>query len=128
VHPNDGNAAAVIEFATAFLKVKKIVVCGHTKCGGAVASLGDADLGETLNTWLQPVRELRRKNKAELEKLADDDERSVRVAELNVLRSVDSVKEKPVVKKAISERGLTVHGLIYDVPTGQLRVLDVDSS
>jgi carbonic anhydrase len=57
VHPNDLNAASVVEYAVTHLKVKKVVVCGHTKCGGAVASLGDADLGETLNAWLQPVRE-----------------------------------------------------------------------
>jgi carbonic anhydrase len=57
VHANDLNSASVVEYAVAHLKVKKVVVCGHTKCGGAAAALGDADLGETLNTWLHPVRE-----------------------------------------------------------------------
>ena len=57
VHENDLNAASVVEYAVAHLKVKKVVVCGHTRCGGANAALGDADLGQTLNTWLHPVRE-----------------------------------------------------------------------
>jgi carbonic anhydrase len=57
VHPNDLNSASVVEYAVVHLKVKRVVVCGHTKCGGAAAALGDADLGETLNTWLHPVRE-----------------------------------------------------------------------
>jgi carbonic anhydrase len=57
VHANDINSASVVEYAVAHLKVKKVVVCGHTKCGGATAALGDADLGQTLNTWLHPVRE-----------------------------------------------------------------------
>jgi carbonic anhydrase len=57
VHGNDLNSASVVEYAVAHLKVKKVVVCGHTKCGGAAAALGDADLGITLNTWLHPVRE-----------------------------------------------------------------------
>jgi hypothetical protein len=57
VHGNDFNAASVVEYAVTHLKVDRVIVCGHTKCGGAVAALGDVDLGETLNTWLHPVRE-----------------------------------------------------------------------
>jgi hypothetical protein len=57
MHANDINSASVVEYAVTHLKVKKVVVCGHTKCGGATAALGDADLGQTLNTWLHPVRE-----------------------------------------------------------------------
>ena len=57
VHANDFNAASVVEYAVTHLKVDRVIVCGHTNCGGAVASLGEADLGETLNTWLHPVRE-----------------------------------------------------------------------
>jgi carbonic anhydrase len=57
VHADDVNAASVVEYAVTHLKVQKVVVCGHTRCGGAIAALGDADLGQTLNTWLHPVRE-----------------------------------------------------------------------
>ncbi|KAF2874466.1 carbonic anhydrase [Massariosphaeria phaeospora] len=124
VHADDLNAASVVEYAVAHLKVKKVVVCGHTKCGGANAALGDADLGQTLNTWLHPVRELRRKHKAELDRLPDDDARAVRVAELNVQQSIDVLKQHPAVKKAATDRGLTVHGMIYDLGAGHLRLLE----
>lgn len=128
VHADDINAASVVEYAVAHLKVKKVVVCGHTKCGGANAALGDADLGQTLNTWLHPVRELRRKHKAELEKLSDDDARSARVAELNVQQSIEVLKQHPAIKRAISERGLTLHGLLYDIAAGQLKILGESGS
>ncbi|KAF2449264.1 carbonic anhydrase [Karstenula rhodostoma CBS 690.94] len=124
VHPDDVSAASVVEYAVTHLGVKKVVVCGHTKCGGAIASLSDADLGTTLNTWLHPVRELRRKHKVELEKLPDNDARAVRVAELNVHQAIDVLKQHPAVRKAASERGLTLHGMIYDLGKGQLRVLE----
>ncbi|KAF2020708.1 carbonic anhydrase [Aaosphaeria arxii CBS 175.79] len=124
VHADDINAASVVEYAVAHLKVQKVVVCGHTKCGGANAALGDADLGTTLNTWLHPVRELRRKHKAELEKLPDDDARAVRVAELNVHQSIDVLKHHPAIKKAMNDRGLSIHGLIYDLGAGELRLLE----
>ena len=57
IHANDINAASVVEYAVTHLKVAKVVVCGHTKCGGAIASLTDVDLGETLNKWLHPLRQ-----------------------------------------------------------------------
>ncbi|KAH7396847.1 carbonic anhydrase [Phaeosphaeria sp. MPI-PUGE-AT-0046c] len=124
VHGNDLNSASVVEYAVAHLKVKKVVVCGHTKCGGAAAALGDADLGQTLNTWLHPVRELRRKHKTELERLPNDDARAARVAELNVQQSIEVLKQHPAIRRAISERGLTLHGLIYDIGAGQLKIID----
>ena len=57
VHSGDLSAASVVEYAVVHLKVNKVVVCGHTKCGGANAALGDDDLGGVLNKWLGPVRE-----------------------------------------------------------------------
>lgn len=127
VHKDDINVASVVEYAVTHLKVQKVVVCGHTKCGGAVASLADGDLGETLNTWLHPTRELRRKHAAELAKLPNDDARAVRLAELNVHQSIDVLEEHPAIKRAINERGLTVEGLIYDITTGHLKVLEIVS-
>lgn len=57
IHADDINAASVVEYAVTHLKVERVVVCGHTKCGGAMASLTDSDLGATLNKWLHPLRE-----------------------------------------------------------------------
>jgi carbonic anhydrase len=124
LHAHDLNASSVIEYATAHLKVKKIVVCGHTRCGGANAALGDADLGEALNTWLLPIRELRRKNKALLDALPSDDAKGNKLAELNVQMSLEVLRQNPTVSKAISERGLQLHGMIYDIAAGELIALE----
>jgi carbonic anhydrase len=67
---------------------------------------------------------LRRKHKAELARLPDDDARAVRVAELNVHQSIDVLKLHPAIQKAVNERGLTLHGMIYDIGAGQLRLLE----
>jgi carbonic anhydrase len=86
--------------------------------------MSDGDLGPTLNAWLEPIRELRRQNKEQLDRLATVEERADRLAELNVRQSLEVVKANPVVANAIKERGLTVHGLIYDIPQGELKSLD----
>ena len=67
---------------------------------------------------------LRRRHKAELDKLPDDDARAVRVAELNVHQSINVLKQHPAIRKAVNERGLTLHGMIYDLGAGQLTLLE----
>ncbi|KAK3060892.1 hypothetical protein LTS18_007473 [Coniosporium uncinatum] len=127
VQPGDVNSSSVIEYSVAHLKVKKIIVCGHTECGGANAALGDADLGETLNTWLESVRALRRKHIDELNKLPSDDARANRLAELNAENSIGTLRRNPVVADAMKERDLEIHGFIYDIPAARLLILDVAS-
>lgn len=124
LRPDDVNSQSVIEFSVGALGVSKIVVCGHTKCGGANAALGDADLGPTLNNWLGTVRDLRKKHAAELDKLSSADEKANRLAEINVQNSVDTLKRNATVQKAIKEKGLVITGVIYDIPAAELKVLD----
>ena len=116
IRENDPNSASVIEYAVAHVKVNTIILCGHTKCGGAIASLGDADLGHTL------------KNQAELDKLPSEDAKSTKLAELHVEAGLDVVRKNATVQKAIKERGLTVHGGIYDIASAEFRVLDDGSN
>jgi carbonic anhydrase len=59
----------------------------------------------------------------ELEKLHGDDA-ATRLAELNVQHSIEVLRQHPAIKRAVSERGLSLHGLIYDIGAGQLRVLE----
>ncbi|QDS74878.1 hypothetical protein FKW77_003563 [Venturia effusa] len=120
----DLNAASVIEYAVNFLKVKRIMVCGHTKCGGANAAMHDDDLGIVLNNWLHPVRELRRKYQEQLDDISCSEAKADRLAELNVYKSLETLEKNATVVKAMAERDLTLHGVIYDIREGRLRVLD----
>lgn len=122
IHPADLSSGAVIEFAVRHLRVKHVVICGHTKCGGVDAALGNKGLG-ILDPWLIPLRQLREQHLAELQSLSRD-EAVVRLAELNVKEGLKALTQKSVVLEAMQERGLQVHGLIYDVGSGFLRQLD----
>lgn len=53
-------------------------------------------------------------------------ERGLKMVELNVRSGVKVLLENPIVIDAMSERGLQVHGLIYNVGTGELRELDIE--
>lgn len=125
VSPTDINSSAVIEYAVAHLKVKHIVLCGHTSCGGAAAALGDSRVGGVLDTWLTPLRRLKREHKAELEAITDAGKRAQRLAELNVAFGCETLMSNVVVEEAVNERGLRLHGVLFDIPSGRLIDLNV---
>jgi carbonic anhydrase len=61
--------------------------------------------------------------KKELESL-DETKRARFLIEENVKAGVRTLRENAVVANAIAERGLHVHGVVYDVGTGVLEVVD----
>ena len=123
VPPGDLNSGSVIEYAVAHLKVKHIILCGHTSCGGVNAALGNKKIGG-IDAWLMPLRSLRAKLSKELEGLGQD-QKVLRLVEENVRSGVRTLRENPYVLAAGKERGVVVHGLVYDVGSGELRELEV---
>ena len=105
------------------LKVSHIVLCGHTCCGGAAAALGNSRVGGVLDAWLAPLKAVRTANETELNGIKDDAKRAVRLAELNVQAGVQTLMSNYVVADAIKERGLEVHGTLYEIASGKIRDL-----
>ncbi|KAK4164540.1 hypothetical protein QBC43DRAFT_344407 [Cladorrhinum sp. PSN259] len=123
ISPTDINTSAVIEYAVAHLKVKHIVLCGHTACGGAAASLGDSRVGGVLDTWLTPLKAVRFAHLDELNAIKDDKQRATRIAELNVEAGIKVLMANFTVQEAIEERGLEVHGCLFDIACGRIKDL-----
>jgi len=48
---NDVNIAAILEYALVHLKIRDIVVCGHTRCGG-IAAIEDGVKENYIADWL----------------------------------------------------------------------------
>ncbi|KAL1297208.1 hypothetical protein AAFC00_004778 [Neodothiora populina] len=122
VTTTDINSLSVIEYAVAHLKVEHILVCGHTKCGGVNAALGNSRLG-LLDIWLQPMRKLRMDHTEELDSL-DHDHKGNKLSEYNILRSLEVLRMNPTVIDAMKTRGLDLHGVIYNVENGRLEVVE----
>ncbi|KAL2823939.1 carbonic anhydrase [Aspergillus cavernicola] len=125
LHPADLSSSAVIEYSVRHLGVKHVVVCGHTKCGGVAAAMGNKQLG-ILDPWLLPLRQLREDNLEALQSLPAD-KAATRLTELNVIAGVKTLKQQSVVLEAM-QKGLKVHGLVYDVGSGVLQELDTSES
>ncbi|KAL4937133.1 hypothetical protein BDV06DRAFT_203583 [Aspergillus oleicola] len=130
ISENDISVNAVIEYAVTHLRVKSVFVVGHSCCGGVQAVLRSSDAernkgkdSSPLTPWLSPLRQLARENRALLKTL-DPESAALKLVEINVLSGVKNVKGKRVVREAMRDRGVRVHGLIYDVGCGILREVD----
>ncbi|KAJ9151201.1 Carbonic anhydrase [Pleurostoma richardsiae] len=121
ISPTDINTSAVIEYAVVHLKVEHVVLCGHSACGGAAAALSDARVGGVLDTWLTPLKAVRAAHADELASIRDDRARSVRIAELNVDAGVKVLMANYAIQEAIRDRGLQVHGCLFDLASGKIR-------
>ena len=118
------SSLAVIEYAVGVLKVSHVVLSGHTGCGGVNAALGNASVGSVLDGWLMPIRGLRSQFAKELEGMASNEERAAFLIRENVRQGVKSLRQLGVVEKAIRERGLAVHGVVYNVGTGLIEAVE----
>jgi len=126
VPSTDLNVMSVINYGVTHLKVKHIIVCGHYHCGGIEAAMQHADLG-ILNPWLRSIRDVYRMYKPELDEIDDDEERSNHLVRLNVKEQCINVLKTAAVQKAVTERNLRVHGWVFDLDTGKLIDLKIDS-
>ncbi|WP_412467517.1 carbonic anhydrase [Pedobacter sp. KLB.chiD] len=121
----DLNVMTVLNYAVRHLKVNHIVVCGHYNCGGVKAAMQPADMG-ILNPWLRNIRDVYRIHKEELNAIEDEGARYNRLVELNVQEQCVNLLKTAAVQEAITERGITVHGWVFDIHTGKLIDLKID--
>ena len=121
----DLNVMSVVNYAVENLKVSHVVVCGHYECGGVKAAMQSADLG-ILNPWLRNIRDVYRIHKNELNAITEEDKKYDRLVELNVKEQCVNLIKTAAVQKAYRDRGLKVHGWVFDVHTGKLIDLKID--
>lgn len=121
----DLNAMSVINYAVQHLQVNHIVVCGHYACGGVKAAMQSADLG-ILNPWLRNIRDVYRIHNNELNAIQDEEAKYDRLVELNVQEQCINLIKTADVQKAFRDRGLKVHGWVFDIHTGKLVDLKIN--
>jgi len=124
VSHSDLNALSVIQFAVDSLRVKHIMVVGHSKCGGVQAAMLNLRVG-LVDNWLRHVHDVRRLHEALLEQVPED-RRVDALCELNVLEQARNVAQTTIVQDAW-QRGQTVyiHGWVYGLHNGLLADLSI---
>ena len=119
---SDLNALSVIQFAVDALKVKHIIVVGHSKCGGVTAALNNTRVG-VVDNWLRHVQDVRNAH-MELLQAIPEAQRVDALVELNVLEQARNVCLSTVVEDAwVRGQQVIVHGWVYGLHNGLLKDL-----
>lgn len=120
----DANMLSVLEYAVKILKVKHVIVCGHYGCGGVKAAMTNTHNGYVDN-WLRNIKDVYHKNIVELESIKDEEEKTHRLTELNVIEQVRNLAKTAIVQQAWTERELHLHGWVYGLDNGLIKDLAV---
>ncbi|MEU8780430.1 carbonic anhydrase [Streptomyces sp. NPDC048637] len=119
--PGPDGVAASIEYAVAVLGVSGIVVCGHSACGAMTALAENHDLtsAPAIADWLRHADASRARTAAG----ADGTPTVDTLVRGNVLAQLANLVTHPSVARASAASSLTLHGWVYDIPTGTVEEL-----
>ena len=121
---SDLNCLSVIQFATDLLKVKHIIVVGHSRCGGVMAALKGVRVGIADN-WIRHVQDVRNRHQEWLDSLPPQEQVDA-LGELNVIEQAKNVCQTTIVQDAWARgQELVVHGWFYGLNNGLLRDLKI---
>lgn len=121
VQPSDTNILSVLEYSVLVLRVKHVIVCGHYGCGGVLASMKAQQLN-SLNHWLNNLRETYDANRPHLEAIESTEKRADRLTELSVETQIENLARTDVIQRAWKElRQPILHGLLYRLSDGILQ-------
>ncbi|MBF6467364.1 bifunctional SulP family inorganic anion transporter/carbonic anhydrase [Nocardia beijingensis] len=124
LHPADGSDASVeaaLSFAVDNLKVRNVVVCGHSSCGAMKALLTGSSTGPGLDNWLAHARPsldaYRAGHPVRAVAAAAGYDETAQLSIVNVAVQLEMLQRHPVIRQAAATRGLTVSGLFFDIST-----------
>jgi carbonic anhydrase len=117
-----GGEAATLEFAVAVLRVKDIVVCGHSHCGVMASLLRPESVDElpALRNWMEYAEPTARIIEENYAHLRDDQQRLTATVEENVLVQLEHLRTHPAVATALARNDLKLHGWVYKFETGEV--------
>ncbi|MGE3314406.1 MAG: carbonic anhydrase [Planctomycetaceae bacterium] len=117
-----GGEAATIEYAVSVLKVRDVIVCGHSHCGAMAALLHPekCDKLPAVKQWLSHAEATARIINENYTHITTENERVTVTVEENVLVQLENLRTHPSVAAALGRGELKLHGWVYKFESGQV--------
>lgn len=110
------SVLAALEFAINVMKVMHVVVMGHTDCGGIRASLtASADEHKAIKHYLSPLDAVRT---ATIQQGGGLEDQARAMEKAAVKQSIENLKGYYVVRDALANKQIQLHGWVIDTGTG----------
>ncbi|MCC7142022.1 MAG: carbonic anhydrase [Candidatus Eisenbacteria bacterium] len=123
-----GGTAASVEFAVEVLRVRDLIVCGHSHCGAIRALLDPEQLSHlpALRQWLDYAAPLRGRLAA-IHPVNPEERLDLAVKE-NARLQLSHLDSHPSVRAAVAEGRLRLHAWVYYFEHGEVLTWDADQA
>ncbi|MGR8946505.1 MAG: carbonic anhydrase [Gammaproteobacteria bacterium] len=121
---------AAIEYGVCYLRVKHIIVMGHSRCGGIrsliTRMVDEFDPSHPLDDWTSIAEPIAREV-LDRDDFDDLNEKVCECSRLTLGLSLDNLLGYPWVAEAVEHQRLALHAWYFDLSKGELERLDPDS-
>ena len=116
---------AALEYGLGSLKIRNIIILGHSNCGGINHALNlfsnkEKYKNQSLDNWIKnikPAYKLIDRNKSGKEQLNS-------LEKMNIINSISNLEKIPIVNKLNSKKQLNIYGLWFEIKSGKIMVLN----
>ena len=119
------GVAAAIEYAVHVLKIKHIIICGHSDCG-AMKALQKPELAKgmpSVAAWMKHGDVARYVVEHNSHRLTEKEALACLTRE-NVVGQLEHLRTLPVVAAALARGELNIHGWVYDIAHAEIDAFD----
>jgi carbonic anhydrase len=120
-----GGITATIEYAVAVLKVKHIIICGHSCCGAMKGVMDPDSLADLphVTQWLSYAKAASQIVEEKAPDLCEKDKLEMLIEE-NVLLQLQHLKTHPHVAAKYATNKVELHAWTYDIGKGNVKAYD----
>ena len=116
---------AALEYGLGSLKIRNIIILGHSNCGGINHALNlfsnkEKYKNQSLDNWIKnikPAYKLIDRNKSGKEQLNS-------LEKMNIINSISNLEKIPIVNKLNSKKQLNIYGLWFEIKSGKIMILN----
>jgi carbonic anhydrase len=119
VPDRDGSVAAAIEFSSIGLRVRDIVVCGHSECGAMKALIEGRAVPPALKAWLTHASEALRKLESGARMKADLAPHN-HLSQINVLQQLEHLRSYPIIRQRLDAGTLRLNAWWFDIAQAEV--------
>ena len=121
---NDGVHPA-IEYGIENLKIKDLIILGHSNCGGIkhayqLLSGQIKNNNKKIDRWVENIKP----SFIKLEKNQNNEKNIKSLEKLSIINSISNLLTSVEINKLVTDRKLKIHGIWFDLKTGNLEYYD----
>jgi carbonic anhydrase len=121
------GVSSAIEFAVLNLRIKHLIIMGHSGCGGVKAALDQSAAIQTeaqfISRWMSMLDDARLRVLAS-HQTSPHHEKLAALEKEGIKNSIKNLRTFPFVSDAENRGKLDLHGAYFDISTGTLSVLN----